>query len=902
MASGWSLFADGINLFASGFSLYNQWKSNKVSEDYYNAQIENTTSSLEISKANLELQYEQLRNNYVTTLNDLKSSKLSTLQSRDSYLQNMSSTELTLEKLQHGEGGIEYYNALLARWQDNYDYQLASTKREAKASYDSLMSNYTGTEVMNAEAGRAGKTAELLEKQQKQNVEAFVGKDMKLDAIGGIYSQTLTELSKDLNADKHTYMTQLGILGKSMVAETQNLQDYRTNLAEIDEELSKYNAQIQAYEDYLNGKELNLSDIENAYNNTKPGDTDNPPSTDTNPPSETVPTENPNDNNIEDNSNNASNMDALINGTDTDNHAGTTSKDWSSYTLKNNDISNNLSFAKNNPDRVITEVLDASNIGTEWKGVKLTDDNGNSVEIYMDSEGNYLQYGIDKDGNKTVRLTAPNGAGKTYKAEEVADVISQLSELSENKETSHKVISAIAGLTGGVGLIVGGIDLLVHGISYLNEKNKTNNFNSIYQTASEQAAQQVLENYSGSSYTEQTQEEVRAAAQEAGNSYYIYGGKKYDTATGELYQESTAIQEGLDSGKYKYDEYGYVVDANSSSTPQNRTTGGGTSGSYSSLEERVAAESTLVNEPPTIEERVQANIEASKTSNRIAEMLIGNTTAEETQETTVEPTIEPVIEEKPPIVKNQTETPKTTTVTQKAEEEAKKKAEAEAKAKAEQEAKAKAEAEAKAKQEAEERARIAAEREAEEKRQAEEAARAKQEAIAQRKAQQEALAKAREEAAAKKKAEAEAKAAAEAEAKRQAELAAKAKAEEEYKAQVNAQTKANAEKAKNSLTSKEETTESKLTAYFTNNSPIITSKTSANSEKTSTPDYSQYSPAIQEGLKSGKYKIDEYGYVVSANSSSSRTSTKTTTTTTTNKSTSITKTTITSKKSYSARQ
>ncbi len=802
MASVWDGISNGLNWFMKGYEIYNSYKSNKTSEDYYNSQIETTANSLEISKANLELQYEQLRNNYVTTLNDLKSNRLSTLQSRDSYAANMENTQLTIEKLMKGENGIEYFDALLARWQDNYDYQVASTRKEGKASYDSLMANYTGTEVMNAEAGRSGKTAELLEQQKRQDVEAFVGKDLKLDSIGGIYSQTLTELNKDLNSDKHTYMTQLGILGKSLVAERENLKDYKTNLSEIDAEIAKYDAQIKTYEDYLNGKEFNEEDIANAYNNTKPGESDTP--TDNTQPSESDTIKETTETNpIEDVNTNVQDMDSILSGATSNNHAGTTTQDWSSYVLKNNDITNNLKFIKNNPDRVKTEILDASSLGDGWQGIKVTDDSGNVVVIYKDSEGRFIQEGTDKDGNKTYRLTTSDGDGWTYKAEDIEEAIGKLDTLDTVGDATHGAISLASGLLGPAGAFVGLVDLIYQGATYLNEKSKSSTFDSLYKSTSEKMAEEIAKQYSENWYQE---------------------------------------------------------------TP--RTTGGGTGGSYSSLEDRVAAEQAQVEASKTPEERAAENLENRSTGNRIADMLIERTAVDvtpledntdntedlNTVSESVSNVSEPVsevsqsvsevsepVEAKPPIVKNQTNVPQVTTVTAeedqarleaqkqaeaeklKAEQEAKAKAEAEAKAKAELEAKTKAEAEAKAK--AEEQARIAAEREAEEKRLAQEAEKAKQEATAKRLAEERAAAqaKANEEAERAKEEEqrqaeeaerakqeviAKKKAQAQAEAKKKAEqeAAAKAKAEQETKARAEEEARqaAEAERAKKEAQAKKQ--------------------------------------------------------------------------------------------------
>ena len=931
MASVWDGISNGLNWFMKGYEIYNSYKSNKTSEDYYNSQIETTANSLEISKANLELQYEQLRNNYVTTLNDLKSNRLSTLQSRDDYAANMENTQLTIEKLMKGENGIEYFDALLARWQDNYDYQVATTRKEGKANYDSLMANYTGTEVMNAEAGRGGKTAELLEQQQKQNVEAYVGKDMKLDAIGGIYSQTLTELNRDLNSDKHTYMTQLGILGKSLVAEKESLKDYKTNLAEIDEEIAKYDAQIQTYEDYLNGKEFNAEDIAKAYGSTKPGESDTP--TESNPTETSTPeTTNP----IEDVNTSVQDMDSILNGDTSNNHAGTTTQDWSSYALKNNDITNNLKFIKNNPDRVTTEILDASSLGDGWQGMKVTDDAGNVVVIYKDSEGRFIQEGTDKDGNKTYKLTTADGDGWTYKAEDIEEAIGKLDTLDTVGDVAHGVVSLAGGLLGPVGAVVGLVDLIYQGVTYLNEKGKSSTFDSLYKSASEKAAEEIAKQYSENWYKEQTAEELRAAAQEAGNPYYVYNGQRYDTATGELHTETTAIQGGVDSGKYKYDENGYVVSADSSSTPEARTTGGGTDGSYSSLEERVAAEEAQVNKTP--EERAQETLENRSTANKVAEMLISRTAVETTplepqeevgpDEEEIRPKVgpnvpeevvdevveEPVEEtakatEKPPVVKNQTNIPETTTVT-KEEDEARAKAEAEARereaeeqrlaeeaertkqaaiAQKQAEEKAKAEAELKAKQEAE--AEEAERVKAEEQRQAEELARAKAEA--QSKKQAEARAKAEAQAKAKAAAEEKAKKEAEEKAKAEAEAKAKEEAEAKKKAEEAAKLKRQIKYNKTVASITGQSTQSKLTAYFTNKT-AITTKSNATQTQTTTPiSKTTYSPAIQAGLDSGKYIVDKYGYVV-ANPAAK--------TTTTKKTTSTTKTAISSKKSYSAMQ
>ena len=934
LLSGIKTFVDWFSL---GFSISNQYKSNKISEEYYEAQMDSTAESLNISKESLKLQYENLRNSYEQTLNDFRTNRLSVMQQRDSYAASMDQTELTIENLIKGQGGIEYYNALLSRWQDDYDYQVATTRREGKATYDSLMANYTGTEVMHAEAGRSGKTAELLEQQRKQDVEAFVGKDMKLDAIGGIYSQTLTELTKDLSSDKHTYMTQLGVLGKSLVQERENLKDYRTNLADIDNEISKYDAQIKAYEDILAGESSAFDqDIENAMSGLEPGEDDTPGTTDTTNTSTATP-----DPVTEDTERNNRIMDSIVNG-DNDSstpevdHVGTSVRDWSDYTLKNNDISSNLAFIKANPDKVTLEVLDASNLGNGWTAFRATDESGKVVEVYRDADGRMIQYGIDENGNKTYRLVTDDGDWKTYKADDLEDAIKELDKLDELGDLAHGGVALGAGLLGGpAGIGIGLVDAIYSGVAWLDNKSRQSSYDAVYKAAQQQAAQQLIDQYSGNWYNEQTEEEVRQAAEEAGSPTYMYDGQKYDTETGEAHEETPAIQQGLDSGEYKYDSTGAVVGGTSTEQPGPRTSGGGTGGSYSSLEERVAAEQAQVEWQPTVEERVEANIEADKTSNRVNEMIDQSSAnlygSPEEPETVEEPEEEPapVIQTAPGsqteprprtsgggtggsyasleerVAAEQAEIEKAKSEAEaaaKAEEEAraaKEKAEAEAKAQAEAEAEAKAAAE-KAQREAEEaakaaeEARIKAEKEAEEARKAEEQRQAEE---AER-AKEEARKKAKEAEEAKAKAEAEAKAAAEAQAKAEAEAKAAAEAQAKAVAEAEAAKKAQEEAAQKLLSkfsslfskffgsSSSSSTQSqsepepkpRTTGGGTGGSyssfedrvekeqaQVEAAKTSSSSSSSSS---SSYSPAIQEGLDSGKYKVDENGYVVAAGSSS----------------------------------
>lgn len=773
--------------------------------------MDSTAESLNISKESLKLQYENLYNNYEQTLNDFRTNRLSVMQQRDSYAASMGQTELTIENLIKGQGGIEYYNALLSRWQDDYDYQVATTRREGKAAYDSLMANYTGTEVMHAEAGRSGKTAELLEQQRKQDVEAFVGKDMKLDAIGGIYSQTLTELTKDLSSDKHTYMTQLGILGKSLVQERENLKDYRTNIADIDNEISKYDAQIKAYEDILSGESSAFDqDIENAMSGLEPGEDDTPGTTDTTNTSTATP-----DPVTEDTERNNRIMDSVVNGDDDFStpevdHVGTSARDWSDYTLKNDDISSNFAFIKANPDKVSLEILDASNLGNGWTAFRATDESGNVVEVYRDADGRMIQYGTDKNGNKTYRLVTDDGDWKTYKADELEDAIKELDKLDELGDLAHGGVALGAGLLGGpVGIGIGIVDAIYSGVAWLGNKSRQSSYDAVYKAAQQQAAQQqeaqqLIDQYSGNWYNEQTEEEVRQAAEEAGSPTYMYDGQKYDTETGEAHKETPAIQQGLDSGKYKYDSTGAVVSGTSTEQPGQRTSGGGTGGSYSSLEERVAAEQAQVEWQPTVEERVEANIEADKTSNRVNEMIDQSSAnlygSLEEPETVEEPEEEPapVIQTAPG---SQTEPrPRTsgggTGGSYASLEE-----------------------------------RVAAE----------------QAEIEKAKAEAEAAAKAEEEArAAKEKAEAEAKA------------QAKAKAEAKAQAKAKPKPRTTGGGTGGSYSSFEDRVKKEQ-------AQVEASKTSSSSSNSSS---STYSPAIQEGLDSGKYKIDENGYVVAAGSSS----------------------------------
>ena len=127
---------------------------------------------------------------------------------KQTYDQNYTNYQNALVGLQQAEANINSYDEALLRWQDQYDIGLGQIQRQGEADYRTVMGNFAGQSYINAMTGQTGGTADILAKQQRDQVVSLVGNDLKLDSNGGVYGTQLREYDLDANADFRSLVEQ----------------------------------------------------------------------------------------------------------------------------------------------------------------------------------------------------------------------------------------------------------------------------------------------------------------------------------------------------------------------------------------------------------------------------------------------------------------------------------------------------------------------------------------------------------------------------------------------------------------------------------------------------------------------------------------------------------------------
>lgn len=202
----------------------------------------------EANRKQYEAQQKALLNEYQSTLAGLRSNYNSADKILSDYKEGKEQNRISILQT---ESDISSVENLLERWQGDYNYQMNELQTQGMEQFSALMSNWSNQEVLNAEQGKSGKTAEILETQQKNKLISYVGSDLKLNSVGGLYGQARNELNLDLMADKQSYEGQLGILNKSLDTYKDNAGIYDTQIGNISESLNKYSEQITEYEDLI---------------------------------------------------------------------------------------------------------------------------------------------------------------------------------------------------------------------------------------------------------------------------------------------------------------------------------------------------------------------------------------------------------------------------------------------------------------------------------------------------------------------------------------------------------------------------------------------------------------------------------------------------------------------------
>lgn len=169
---------------------------------------------------------------------------------KQNYDANYVNYDNALIGLKQSEANIDAYDQALMRWNDQYDIGLGQIQRQGEADYRTVMGNYAGQAYVNAMTGQSGGTADVLAKQQRDQVVSLVGNDLRLDSEGGTYGTQLREYDLDTKA-------QFEELVQNREIELMALDKNRSETAKYGEELkeSKEDLEEAAKQYYQHGDE-----------------------------------------------------------------------------------------------------------------------------------------------------------------------------------------------------------------------------------------------------------------------------------------------------------------------------------------------------------------------------------------------------------------------------------------------------------------------------------------------------------------------------------------------------------------------------------------------------------------------------------------------------------------------
>ena len=134
---------------------------------------------------------------------------------KSTYNQAKKSSDDAEVALMQSGADINMYEDTLARWNDQYNIGLEQIHNEGEADYRQVMGNFSTMSNINSQTGQSGGTADLLARQQRDQVRTLVGDDLRLNDTGGLYGTRLSEYDKDMNASYRELTEQLEIERKN---------------------------------------------------------------------------------------------------------------------------------------------------------------------------------------------------------------------------------------------------------------------------------------------------------------------------------------------------------------------------------------------------------------------------------------------------------------------------------------------------------------------------------------------------------------------------------------------------------------------------------------------------------------------------------------------------------------
>lgn len=162
----------------------------------------------------------------------------------------VSQTEMDIAQT---EANISAFDQALGRWQSEFDASLAGLQLEGQAQYDTLMENWQGTELAMAQSGRVGGSAALVAEQQKAQLEALAGSDLKLDMQGGTFGSALSSFYLDSLAGINELTGNRDIASESLGIYENALVDYQAQLKEQAQLIADYRTELQYKDEEATG-------------------------------------------------------------------------------------------------------------------------------------------------------------------------------------------------------------------------------------------------------------------------------------------------------------------------------------------------------------------------------------------------------------------------------------------------------------------------------------------------------------------------------------------------------------------------------------------------------------------------------------------------------------------------
>lgn len=187
-------------------------------------------------------------------------------QNYDSLYTNYDDAVIGAQQMQ---ANISAYDQALMRWNDQYNIGLNQLQQQGEADYRQVMSNFAAQSNINSMTGQSGGTADLLAKQQRDQVVSLVGDDLRLDPVGGTYGIGLREYDLDRKAEFDELVENRKIAELAHAKYTRETEKLKANLAESKKILE------DAAGDYFEEGDENLSPYMNAIKDDEVRDVPN---------------------------------------------------------------------------------------------------------------------------------------------------------------------------------------------------------------------------------------------------------------------------------------------------------------------------------------------------------------------------------------------------------------------------------------------------------------------------------------------------------------------------------------------------------------------------------------------------------------------------------------------------